>query len=207
MIETFGIGIVLRLGKFCASHADQTLGYIIEYKYISGRWTMPLRDLDVEAALPDRIKRAKQSSKSDGCKTFKAMWDRQNNDTHKEQSAFITDKGIFWLPDNENDINHAYSGPTTDYGGEPGKQWFVLNGVVYYILANIHTHPTGPQWEDSPSNADLNFAKNWKIPGYVISDGGIYKVNANGQNLGIIDYNYGNIFNCDLDQNIVEELR
>ncbi|GAB3784866.1 hypothetical protein GCM10028818_45460 [Spirosoma horti] len=187
-------------------HVDPNFGYITYYKFFDGVWTLPVL-ADDNSLLPDRIKKSKKSSKSDACKTFKEMWDRQNNDTHKEQMAIITDKGVFWLPDNENTVNTSVLGSISDFIGDPGSQSFVKDNVVYYIKAVVHTHPTGDQWVDSPSDKDVALAKLFKVPNYNISDGGIFKVSASGQISSVLDYNYENIFNCELDQNIVEELR
>lgn len=185
-------------------YLDPDFGYPTVYEYISGRWTIPMADED--AAFNKYIKNAKQSKKEDGCKTFREMWNKQN-EVHKEQAALITDKGVFWLSDVDNNVNTSFIGNNSTYGYDNGRYWFIKDNITYYITAILHTHPIGDQWVDYPSVADLKLSKDFKVPNYVISDGGIYKTNASGVGYNIVDYNYLNIFNCAIDQNLVDELK
>ena len=159
--------------------------------------------------VPEPLRNATKYPKSQGCTTFRAMWNRQNNDRHVEQAAFITDKGIWWLDDTNNDIDFSETGFASQYAGSPGSKHFTINGVTYYIQAIVHTHPLGDSsvWQDGVSSQDRALAQSFGVPIYSIADEGIGKGNASGSNAGIINYSYSQIFDCALDQNIVEELR
>jgi len=64
----------------------------------------------------------------------------------------------------------------------PGNDFVIVNGKVYEVLAEFHSHPhDGAPWDPGPSSEDfaqideINLYNN-NIPGYVLSaDGNVYK--------------------------------
>ncbi|WP_144051795.1 hypothetical protein [Fibrisoma limi] len=77
-------------------------------------------------AVPKQLLNAKKVSR-DYCQNSKTVFYnmyRAQETRHKEQVAFVTDKGIFWLDDSENTNTTYYVGKPSDYPvGPDGKRY------------------------------------------------------------------------------------
>lgn len=131
---------------------------------------------------PKAVTKAKKFNRNDcpnGKSIYKQMWDKQNA-VNKEQAAFVTDKGIFWLDDAENTrISSKVGYPFEYYQDAYGRRQFILGSEIYTILAIVHTHPAGDT--SGPSPDDKNISTGFGVPNYVIQNNGIWKALPGGQ--------------------------
>ena len=134
-----------------------------------------------------------------GKTVFKNMWDKQAQ-TGKEQAAFITDKGIFWLDDASNTATTYYTGSPAEYTlGPDGKRYFISDGEIFTILGIVHTHPVGGAY--GMTDPDKANGAGFNVPNFAITDNGVYSVRP-GQNTQVADYNSSNAFDCSLANNL-----
>lgn len=125
-----------------------------------------------------------------GKTVFKSMWDRQAQ-VGKEQIAFVTDKGTFWLDDTWNTSTFSETGFAYEYPGLSGQKFFIVNGEAYTIQSIVHTHPNNTDL----SQKDMDLARTFGVPIYAIAPTGVSKGMPNGS-AGIVDYNRDNAFDC-----------
>jgi|GEM_PF-5653421 len=131
------------------------------------------------------------------------MWVKQKS-RDKEQMALLTDKGVYFLPDNKNTQVSAHYDYFQYQQRQDGKRTFTVNGQTLTVLGVIHTHPSDSQCKPCGgylSSADYNVAAYFNAPIFVIDDTGGIRM---GRPLGkvgedqIIYHNHNFIFDCTL---------
>jgi hypothetical protein len=152
---------------------------------------------------PNPLVGAKQSRKEDACKTFKSMWERQNEEK-KEQVAVLTDKGVIWLDDRYNDMLTGILPPLDAYRFINGYRCIYFNQQWQRVLSILHTHPTRadyPGGGEGVSQKDLAVSKQLGVPNNALDESGIWRAEADGTSSSRVSFNYSDAFDCTLARN------
>lgn len=173
---------------------DPAFGYTTVYEYISGHWTMPMIDFDINS-LP------KPKFLSEPlCKTLKRIWSQSfdiNGDPLIENMLLVTDKGILVLPTSGRDCSGTYhsnkvneSWPnyfgeyiTIDDGnGNKSTALDLCDGTRVIVYSAVHTHPSTAIGNPlQPSPGDINFARNNQgVSTYILANDGLWNYDTNG---------------------------
>ncbi|WP_227686946.1 hypothetical protein [Spirosoma arboris] len=175
-------------------YTDPDFGYTTVYEYISGRWTMPMVNFDVNS-LP------KPKFLSEPlCKTLNNIWRQSfdiNGDPMIENMLLVTDKGTLVLPTSGQDCSGTYHANKVNeswpeyYGdfitlmdgnGNKSTALDLCDGTRVIIYSAIHTHPSTAIGNPlQPSPGDINFARsNPGVNTYILANDGLWNYDTDG---------------------------